>query len=134
MGVKHENVTSNRARSRRGSHRAGFRRNREPDVWRGFGAGVGAGVVHKGVPTTAEADNHRPTSRSISRYGCQPVFSTGEAGWSSFEFFEKCRGKEPEMRRPMSNKIDDDSWVMGVLEPILFLLVIAIDAALVQLL
>ena len=38
------------------------------------------------------------------------------------------------MRRPMSNKIDDDSWVMGVLEPILFLLVIAIVAALVQLL
>ena len=38
------------------------------------------------------------------------------------------------MRRPMSNKIDDDSWVMGVLEPILLLLAIAIVAALAQLL
>lgn len=38
------------------------------------------------------------------------------------------------MRRPMSKRIDDDSWVMGVLEPIFLLLLIALVAALVQLL
>ena len=38
------------------------------------------------------------------------------------------------MRRPMSKRIDDDSWVMGVLEPIFLLLVLAIIAALTQLL
>ena len=38
------------------------------------------------------------------------------------------------MRRSMSKRIDDDSWVMGVLEPILLLLVLAIIAALTQLL
>jgi hypothetical protein len=38
------------------------------------------------------------------------------------------------MRRPMSKRIDDDSWAMGVLEPILLLLLIAIVALLVNLL
>jgi hypothetical protein len=38
------------------------------------------------------------------------------------------------MRRPISKRIDDDSWAAGVLEPILLLLLIALVAALVQLL
>ena len=38
------------------------------------------------------------------------------------------------MRRIMPKKIDDDSWAMGVLEPILLLLLIALVAALMQLL
>jgi hypothetical protein len=46
----------------------------------------------------------------------------------------KCRDEETEMRRPMSKRIDDDSWVMGVLEPIFLLLVLAIIAVVVQLL
>jgi len=39
------------------------------------------------------------------------------------------------MRKPMTDRMnDDDSWVMGVLEPILLLLLIAIVAVLVNLL
>ena len=38
------------------------------------------------------------------------------------------------MRLLMTKRIDDDSWVMGVLEPIFLLLIIAIIAALVGLL
>ncbi len=38
------------------------------------------------------------------------------------------------MRRPISKRIDDDSWAMGVLEPILLLLLIALVAVLVNLL
>jgi hypothetical protein len=44
------------------------------------------------------------------------------------------RDEENPMRRPMSKRIDDDSWAMGVLEPILLLLLIALVAALVSLL
>jgi hypothetical protein len=100
MGVKHEDVTSNRARSRRGSRRAGFRRNCEPAVWPCFGAGFGAGVVHKGVPTST----HRPIPRSVIRdsdagrplrWGGRLAIvmpadlSGGEAGWSFFNVFAK---------------------------------------------
>ena len=38
------------------------------------------------------------------------------------------------MRRPMTDRINDDSWAMGVLEPVLLLLALAIIAALVGLL
>ncbi len=38
------------------------------------------------------------------------------------------------MRRLMTNRIDDESWAMGVLEPVLLLLALAIIAALVGLL
>ena len=39
------------------------------------------------------------------------------------------------MRKTMTHRIDDyDSWVMGVLEPILLLLFIAVIAALLRLL
>lgn len=38
------------------------------------------------------------------------------------------------MRRLMTNKIDDDSWAMGLLEPVLLLLALAIIAALMGLL
>jgi hypothetical protein len=38
------------------------------------------------------------------------------------------------MRWPMSKRIDDDSWVMGVMEPIVLLLLIALVAALANLL
>ncbi len=37
------------------------------------------------------------------------------------------------MRRPMTDRIDEEAWVMGILEPILLLLIIAIIAALVGL-
>ena len=39
-----------------------------------------------------------------------------------------------EMRKTLTYRIDDDSWVMGVLEPILLLLFIAVIAALLRLL
>ncbi len=38
------------------------------------------------------------------------------------------------MRKTLTHRIDDDSWVMGVLEPILLLLFIAVIAALLRLL
>ena len=38
------------------------------------------------------------------------------------------------MRRPATGGIDDESWVMGVLEPIVLLVLIAMIAALLQLL
>ncbi len=38
------------------------------------------------------------------------------------------------MRRPMSKGIDEDSWAIGVLEPIVLLLLIALIAVLVNLL
>jgi hypothetical protein len=34
------------------------------------------------------------------------------------------------MRRPMNDRIDDESWARGVLEPVLLLLAIALVAAL----
>jgi len=37
------------------------------------------------------------------------------------------------MWRPMTDRINDESWLMGVLEPILLLLAIVIIAALVGL-
>ncbi|GEM_PF-2107677 len=37
------------------------------------------------------------------------------------------------MWRPMTDRIDDESWAMGVLEPVLLLLAIAIIAAFVGL-
>jgi hypothetical protein len=49
-------------------------------------------------------------------------------------FFAKLRDEETEMRWPMSKGIDDDSWVMGVMEPIVLLLLIALVAALANLL
>jgi hypothetical protein len=33
------------------------------------------------------------------------------------------------MRRPMTDRIDDESWAMGILEPVLLLLALAIIAA-----
>jgi hypothetical protein len=39
-----------------------------------------------------------------------------------------------EMRKTLTHRIDDHSWVMGVLEPILLLLFIAVIAALLRLL
>lgn len=57
-----------------------------------------------------------------------------EAGWSSFDVFAKYRDEETEMRRPMSKRINDDSWVMGVLELIVLLLLIALVVALANLL
>jgi hypothetical protein len=59
--------------------------------------------------------------------------SGGEAGWSSFDVFANAEMRKP-MRRPMTDRIDDDSWVMGVMEPILLLLLIALVAALANLL
>ena len=38
------------------------------------------------------------------------------------------------MRMPKINKIDDDSWAMGVLEPIALLLLLALVAVLANLL
>ena len=38
------------------------------------------------------------------------------------------------MRKTLTYRIDDHSWVMGVLEPILLLLFIAVIAALLRLL
>jgi hypothetical protein len=38
------------------------------------------------------------------------------------------------MRRPTIDRLNEEPWVMGVLEPILLLLIIAIIAALVGLL
>ena len=43
------------------------------------------------------------------------------------------KDREPEMRKLLTHRIDDDSWVMGVLEPILLLLFIAVIAALLRL-
>ncbi len=37
-----------------------------------------------------------------------------------------------EMRKLLAHRIEDDSWVMGVLEPILLLLFIAVIAALLR--
>jgi len=37
------------------------------------------------------------------------------------------------MRRPMTDRIDEEPWVMGILEPILLLLAIAVIAVLVGL-
>lgn len=58
----------------------------------------------------------------------------GEAGWTSFDVLAKYSDEETEMRRPMSKRIDDEFWAMGVLEPIVLLLVIALVAALATLL
>jgi hypothetical protein len=45
------------------------------------------------------------------------------------------KGRESEMRKNYwTHRIDDDSWMMGVLEPILLLLFIAVIAALLRLL
>ena len=38
------------------------------------------------------------------------------------------------MRRPITNWMSDDSWVMGLLEPFLLLLFIAVIGALLELL
>jgi hypothetical protein len=38
------------------------------------------------------------------------------------------------MRWPITNRMDDEAWVMGIMEPILLILLIAIIAALVRLL
>ena len=38
------------------------------------------------------------------------------------------------MRRPMMNWMNDDPWVMGVLEPIVLLLLIAVIGAFLELL
>ena len=38
------------------------------------------------------------------------------------------------MRKTLTHRIDDDSWVMGVLEPILLLLLVAVIATLLRLL
>ena len=56
-------------------------------------------------------------------------------GWPAvFDVLHETRNREgPEMRRPMTDRINDDSWAMGVLEPILLLLAIAIIAALLGL-
>ena len=40
----------------------------------------------------------------------------------------------PKCGKLLTHRIDDDSWVMGVLEPILLLLFIAVIAALLRLL
>ena len=54
--------------------------------------------------------------------------SIGEAGWQSFDYGVSA------MRRLMTNWMNDDPWAMGVLEPILLLLCIAVIGALLGLL
>jgi hypothetical protein len=43
-------------------------------------------------------------------------------------------GKSEMRKKLLTHRIDDDPWVMGVLEPILLLLFIAVIAALLRLL
>ena len=56
-------------------------------------------------------------------------------GWPAiFDVLHETRNRKgPEMRRPMTDRINDDSWAMGVLEPILLLLAIELIAALLGL-
>ena len=78
------------------------------------------------MPT--EADTIRNASWLVSCDRRPAGLSSGEAGR------HETRNREgPEMRRPMTDRINDDSWAMGVLEPILLLLAIAVIAALVGL-
>ena len=123
----HENVTSNRARS----SSADFRRNCEPKSGYGFGADFGADLVHKRLPTAAKSGANRPTSRSVSRDRDVPAgLSLGRPAGRPEQSSHR---KDREIRNAenfWTHRIDDDSWVMGVLEPILLLLFIAVIAAL----
>jgi hypothetical protein len=88
----------------------------------------------RGVGVPAEAEALRDPSRAVSRDKMPAGLSAGKVGWRSFDVFTQRTGRKSEMRKPMTNRMDDEAWVMGIMEPILLMLLIAIIAALVQLL
>jgi hypothetical protein len=89
----------------------------------------------KGVPSTAEADTHKPISPSVNRNGDASLASPSGGWLASFNVFANTEMRKSEMRKSTTDRMNDDqSWMIGVLEPILLLLLIAVIAALLQLL
>jgi hypothetical protein len=60
--------------------------------------------------------------------------SAGKVGWTSFDAFTQRTGRKSEMRKLMTDRMNDEAWVMGIMEPILLILLIAIIGAIVKLL
>jgi hypothetical protein len=79
------------------------------------------------VPTEAETVSN--ISQAVSAIGRRAGLSTpGEADWQS------SRSWRFAMRRRITNWMNDDPWMMGVFEPILLLLFIAVIGVLLELL